>query len=89
MKLNTALITNFLITTTLLSGTILASTFVSADNDSVVDEINITVPVSCSISGTGMDSHNANIANGIYTADIGTTTMHAFCNDNEGFAICS
>ena len=78
---------NILITITLLSGTILASTLVSADNDSVVDEINITVPESCSISGTGMDSHNANIANGIYTADIGTTTLHAFCNDNEGFAI--
>ena len=87
MKLNTTLITNILITTTLLSGTILASTLVSADNDSVVDEINITVPVSCSISGTGMDSHNANIANGIYTAGIGTTTLHAFCNDSEGFAI--
>ncbi|MBR2741660.1 BspA family leucine-rich repeat surface protein [Candidatus Saccharibacteria bacterium] len=87
MKSYTALITNILITTTLLSGTILASTLVSADNDSVVDEINITVPESCSISGTGMDSHNANIANGIYTADIGTTTLTAFCNDNEGFAI--
>ena len=57
MKLNTTLITNILITTTLLSGTILASTLVSSDNDSVVDEINITVPESCSISGTGMDSH--------------------------------
>ena len=39
MKTKVALITNMLITTTLLSGTILASTFVSADNDSVVDEI--------------------------------------------------
>ncbi|MBR2741561.1 hypothetical protein IKD98_02295 [Candidatus Saccharibacteria bacterium] len=87
MKSYATFITNILITTTLLSGTILASTLVSADNDSVVDEINITVPVSCSISGTGMNTHNANIANGIYTADIGTTTLHAFCNDNEGFAI--
>ena len=70
-----------------LSGTILMSSIVNADNDSVVDEINITVPVSCSLSGVGMNSHNTNIANGIYTADIGTTTLHAFCNDNEGFAI--
>ena len=38
---------------TLLVGTILASVRVEADNDSVVDEINITVPVSCTISGTG------------------------------------
>ncbi|MBR2741577.1 hypothetical protein IKD98_02375 [Candidatus Saccharibacteria bacterium] len=85
MKKTTTLITSILTTATALSGIILTSTFVSADD--VVDEINITVPVSCSLSGVGMNSHNANIANGIYTADIGTTTLTAFCNDNEGFAI--
>ena len=72
---------------TVLSGLFLGSNLVSADNDSVVDEINITVPISCSISGTGMNTHNANISNGLYVPDIGTTTLHAFCNDNEGFAI--
>ena len=87
MKTNAALITNILITTTLLSGTILASTLVSADNDSVVDEINITVPVSCTLSGTGQNSHNAEINNGQYNSAIGETTMKAFCNDNNGFAI--
>ena len=87
MKTKVALITNILIITTLLSGTILASTLVSADNDSVVDEINITVPVSCSISGTGMNSHNATIANGQYNSAIGETTIKAMCNDSEGFAI--
>ncbi len=71
---------------TLLSGLILASSTVSAD-DSVVDQMNITVPVSCTMSGTGMNTHNADITNGTYTADIGTTTLHAFCNDAEGFAI--
>ena len=71
---------------TILIGTILVSSIVSAD-DSVVDEINITVPVSCTMTGTGMDSHNAEIQNGIYEDNIGTTTLHAFCNDNEGFAI--
>ena len=86
MKINAVLITSILITTTLLSGTILASTLVSAD-DSVVDEINITVPVSCTLSGSGMTSHTASIPNGTYTPDIGTTTLHAFCNDAEGFAI--
>ena len=64
----------------------MAGSVVFAD-DSVVDEINITVPVSCTISGTGMNTHNANINNGIYTNNIGTTTLHAFCNDSEGFAI--
>ncbi len=64
----------------------MASSTVSAD-DSVVDQINITVPVSCTMSGTGMNTHNAEIQNGTYTADIGTTTLTAFCNDNNGFAI--
>ena len=73
--------------TTLISGLVLSSAFVFADNDSVVDEINITVPVSCTLSGTGMNTHNAEIQNGIYQNNIGTTTLHAFCNDNEGFAI--
>ena len=75
------------IITTMLSATILSSTYVSADNDSVVDQVNITVPVSCTMTGTGMNTHNAEIANGTYTPNIGTTTLHAFCNDNEGFAI--
>ena len=73
---------------TILAGTILASSTVLADdNTSVVDEINITVPVSCTISGTGMNTHNANINNGQYNSAIGETTMKAFCNDNNGFAI--
>ncbi len=75
-----------LVALTLTSGAILSSLRVSAD-DSVVDEVTITVPVSCTMSGTGMQSHNAEIANGTYTPDIGSTTLHAFCNDNEGFAI--
>ena len=62
------------------------SSSVSAD-DSVVDEINITVPTSCSLEGTGMTSHNANIVNGTYQGDIGSTTLKAFCNDADGFAI--
>ena len=73
---------------TVMVGGILASNRVLAeDNTSIVDEINITVPVSCTISGTGQNSHNANINNGLYENNIGTTTLHAFCNDNEGFAI--
>ena len=76
-----------LIAITLLSGLILTSSTTSATDDSVVDEVNITVPVSCTLSGTGMNTHNANIVNGTYQADIGTTTLKAFCNDNAGFAI--
>ena len=86
LSINTLAIT--LVSVTILTGTILASNTVLADdNTSVVDQINITVPVSCTISGTGMDSHSTEIENGLYKNNIGTTTLHAFCNDNEGFAI--
>ncbi len=76
-----------LVATTIISGLYLSSSIVSADNDSVVDEINVTVPVSCTLSGTGMNSHDANINNGQYNSAIGETTLKAYCNDNEGFAI--
>ena len=77
-----------LVGVTFCLGTIFSSTTASADdNTSVVDQINITVPVACTLSGTGMDSHNAEINNGQYNSNIGTTTLKAFCNDNEGFSI--
>ncbi len=66
---------------------LLAISHVFADNTDVVDEVTITVPVSCTMSGTGMTSHTEEIANGTYESEIGTTTIHAFCNDSEGFAI--
>ena len=55
--------------------------------DDVVDQINITVPISCTMSGTGINTHNKEIQNGTYESNIGTTTLEAFCNDAEGFAI--
>ena len=81
------MILGILLTVVALDGLVLSSTIVSADNDSAVDVINITVPVSCTLAGTGMTSHNATISNGLYTADIGSTILHAFCNDNNGLAI--
>ena len=75
-----------LLSLTVLSGAFLMSSYSHAD-DSTVDNINITVPVSCSLEGTGMTSHNANMMNGTYQNNIGTTTMKAFCNDNNGFSI--
>ena len=71
---------------TVTSGILLSSNIVSAD-DSVVDKVNITVPVSCSISGTGMNTHNASIVNGTYQSDIGTTNFTVFCNDNSGYSL--
>ena len=73
-------------TFTLLSASILTTHPASAD-DSIVDQVNVTVAASCTLSGTGMDSHNAEITNGTYRDNIGTTTLKAFCNDSEGFAI--
>ena len=72
---------------TILTGAFLMSSVVKADNTDVVDEINITVPVSCTMSGSGINTHNAEIQNNTYEDDIGVTTLHAFCNDNGGFAI--
>ncbi|MBR3256563.1 hypothetical protein IKG10_02765 [Candidatus Saccharibacteria bacterium] len=71
---------------TLLSGSILSSSTAFAD-DSIIDQVNVTVSVSCTMSGTGMNSHTATVTNGTYQSEIGTTTLKAFCNDNEGFAI--
>ena len=70
-----------------LAGTILASSIVSAEGGSTVAQVGVTVPAICTMTGTGMDSHNAEIVNGTYVSNIGITTLHAFCNDNEGFAI--
>ena len=55
--------------------------------DDIVDKVSITVPVSCTMSGVGINTHNAEINNGQYDSNIGETTLKAFCNDNDGFAI--
>lgn len=75
----------YLLFLSIFFGLILASSTTSADE--VVDEIGINVPISCSLSGVGMDSHTTTLMNGNYASDVGTTTLKALCNDNEGFAI--
>lgn len=83
-----------LVALTLTSGAILSSLRVSAD-DSVVDDVTITVPVSCSMSGNVDTAHTATLNNGIYSAasgsdyenGIGKTTLTTFCNDYNGFSI--
>ena len=79
------IIAGVLISATVLTGAFLPSIHASADD--VVDQVTINVPISCTLSGTGMTSHTDNILNGQYSADIGTTTLKAFCNDANGFAI--
>ncbi len=79
------LIAGGLLVATLCASVLLGSAKTHADD--IVDDITITVPVSCTMSGTSMDSHTAEITNGTYQDNIGTTTLKAFCNDNNGFAI--
>ncbi len=68
-------------------GTIFCANYTFADNSDVIDDVYIAVPISCTMSGTGMDTHNAEIVNGLYQTNIGTTTLHVFCNDIAGFAL--
>lgn len=63
------------------------STSVYADDDTVVDDVTVNIPVSCTLTGTGMDSHVTSLHNGMYEDDIGTTTLKATCNDVNGYAI--
>ena len=76
----------FLFSLSSLSFLLLSSYQVSAD-DYFIDDVSLAVPISCSMSGVGMNTHNATITNGTYQNDIGTTTLKVFCNDTSGFAI--
>lgn len=80
-----SLYTCILTAATVATGLALASTSVSADD--IVDNVSITVPIACTMGGEGMSSHTAEVANGTYRADIGTTTMNVFCNDKSGFSV--
>ena len=80
-------ITMFLLAA-LFSITTLSTSLAFADDDnSVVDEIDITVPVSCSLSGTGMDTHITELHNTESDSSIGESTITAYCNDLNGFSI--
>ncbi|MBO7132165.1 hypothetical protein J6V85_02830 [Candidatus Saccharibacteria bacterium] len=74
-----------LIILTLASGILLSSSIVSAE-DVHVSNVNVAVPASCELSGTGT-LHSANVNNGTYQEDIGKTTLTVFCNDGGGYAL--
>ena len=69
-----------------ISGVILSSSSAMAGENATVN-IRVNVPASCTLSGLGMDSHAATIANGVYMPNIGTTNMKINCNDDAGFSI--
>ena len=70
---------------------LLGFVFVQSANNTfatnVEDEVTITIPESCSLTGSVGTAHAADIENGVYTNDVGETTISAFCNDSEGFSI--
>ncbi len=79
---------------TMISGLVLISNKASADS-SAVSTASITVPVACTMRGTGVDSHTATLAPNTYSGasgsgyenGIGKTTLTAICNDDNGFSI--
>ena len=83
-----------LLVLTLVSGCVLLSNNTMAD-DSAVTVTSITVPVACTMRGTGTESHTATLAPNTYSGasgseyenGIGKTTLTAICNDDNGFAI--
>ena len=83
-----------LLSLTLISGVVLASSFVSATDDEVVDSVQLTVPIACTMTGTGT-THTATLNPGTYSGTsgseyengIGKTTLTAICNDDNVFSI--
>ena len=91
---NALVISGGLVMLTLMVGVLLAGGTVSADDSSVV-QTSITVPIACTLRGTGTDSHTATLAPNTYSGasgseyenGIGKTTLTAICNDDNGFSI--
>ena len=54
---------------------------------SVVDDVTVTVPASCTMSTTVNSNHTATVEVGSYVDDIGETTFKVTCNDSEGFSV--
>ncbi len=79
-------LSSWLIIATILFSFILASTPVLAE-ESNWDYVMASVPVSCSMTASGMNSHTATVPSGTVNSSIGETTINVFCNDYEGFAV--
>ena len=71
---------------TIMAGVLLTNAEARAD---VIDDVNITVPASCSLStNSGMgETYSVSMMPGQYKNDIGDTTISVFCNTNDTYAI--
>ena len=75
----------FLVLTVGWTSKVLLSSPTSADD--VVDVVNLTLAVSCSVSETVDTAHTTTLNNDQYKTNIGTTTFNVFCNDKDGYSI--
>ena len=85
LKLSNKLIHSLSIVLCLCSITIINGMVFAEESD--VDNVAVNIPVACTMTGTGMNSHTATIPNGTVNSNIGETTIKAYCNDADGFAV--
>jgi hypothetical protein len=65
---------------------IVANNKVKAANDTFAVDV-VQADIECTMGVTGTDSHTANLTPGVWTPNIGTSTVTAVCNDTDGYAI--
>ena len=51
------------------------------------DNLSISILPACTIDSVEESSHTATVNAGTHTADIGSTRINAYCNDNNGYSI--
>jgi uncharacterized protein (TIGR02145 family) len=71
----------------LTSLSIVSLTLPHAHAEDIIDEVNIAVPIACSMSATTTSEHTSDVINGQTVNNIGTTNLKVICNDNSGYAI--
>lgn len=55
--------------------------------NAVTDNVSISIPVACTMSGTVVSPHAASTIGGILEEDIGTTKINTACNDKNGYVV--
>ena len=71
---------------TLVSALVLSLSHSSAANNSS-DKLSLNIPISCTMSSSGSDSHTTSMISGQRKENIGTTNINTVCNDKNGYAI--
>ena len=79
-------ILNVSIQLVIISALILSLPHTFADNSNS-DNVSFEIPSSCTLNATLNSDHAATVVSGQHISDVGTTTLKALCNDNNGFSI--